>query len=1296
VGFEKSAGTHQLYLTPRPTTMSDVIKDIYFLNIEDAFAEAAKQRRIVDANGRERLQYCYYDGPLTDIVLENFIQVSQDAFVEFFSHNRLPLPQLLGLPHQEQVIFNDMPADVLEEIQQQRAGYKVAEYIHFDSYFVDPLKALNVAKQHNRIACGHPTIDGLQICYYRGELPEHSLANLVHLELDDFVAFFIRSRLRIPENLDLPEELEEEIKAAVREDINQLIAEVKRKRNALVQQLLAKAKAMQPAMLSGPKPRLFVPSSRLTTVMQYSSQGMANAFAALGWEVLFYIESNDMEGSNMIDMLEQYISFAPHACFYVNSLNNSFMHDDVVNMVWWQDLMPQLKQRQPLNWRSTDFNFSISPLFDDYLRDCQAASIERLHFVIDERVFNSCNAAARDDKIVFIGSSYLPVFNVNDQQQRQAVEQLIAVMQQGGRFDQQTVAAIAAASSLSYEFVFWKLLHYVIRDHGVKWLCGQSLVPVEVYGRYWDQDSDVALHFRGELAHGEEVANVYRSARYALVCHPFEINSQRLAEVAACGCIPVVYDCRDVAEAPYWQDYCLFFKTAAELKQILQQRLQPKLPPEGLAEGFTYRAAAKKVIEYCNLSRLPGILPEQSGEIAAVLPEYYSNRLRLQSSQAAVVKQCLENLRKNLECLQQHRQALHDYLFAAWRDSDYLFTLEQNIAGELWQVAINENAQNRFQLDNIAGLEHQMIIRENAAKMQRENTCCYALVGMGAGYELLEIFNATANPIPEMAEFEVAIYLLEADPGFWLLNLLLHDLEPLLTASRLLVYHDADYPQQLLAELEKFAAPLPDMLFALDPQRSAEAGQLFNLVEQVRTSRAERHQRNLQQIAAYYNSINHEQWRQKFSPDNVGQLRVMGFISRFSSFLKYCMRDWLDGFDRLGVTTLTCSESENYYLSNIEHLIDEINCFKPDLILSIDHFRHEYEGIPESVPFANWIQDMLPNITDNQIAMKKMDFTYGFSRHWLAMNNWDLYSNFPIEYLPLGFNDKHYYPEPFVGYEYDLLVISHLNEPEQTFLAFRDVAEENWLFDSHEIALLNEGSLSLAELRSIYRVLMKYLNELSINQYHKLRVDGQDNGFADIDELLQHQQIHVDKTVLFKLLAGSRSRFHYDYLLVMKTAPITTLIDAGLDLRIALYGRNWEKFSKFAPYAKGIAENGKFMNTLMNRAKICFNGSPGASLHMHALEIMASSAFMISRSTYKDAAPLDEYFSNDEVIYYIDETDLVEKIKYYLTNDELRNQVAQRANQRIKALFSYQAIAGQILNSISCRVYSANLSVPNE
>ncbi|MBD9355056.1 glycosyltransferase family 1 protein [Methylomonas sp. EbA] len=1263
-----------------------VLADIFFLDIQDAYAEAAKQQWLRDANGVERLQYCYYDGLLTDIALPNFIQVPADKFVEFFSHNHLPIPRLIGISQDDEVRLNDMPADVIDEVLAYRHQYRVPEYVHFDTYFVDPLLALNVAKQGNRINCGHPTIDGLQICYYRGELPEHSLENLVHLELPDYEEFFIRSLLRMPENIEIPEDLDAEVKAAVRQDIAAATESIKRRRLWLVQRLLHKAKLQKPRLYQNQAPRIFIPTSRLTTVMQYSSQGIAKAFAALGWEVMFYLQSNDMECGNMVSMLEKYINFDPQACFYVNSLQNSFMHDDIVNVIWWQDLMPQLKAGQTLNWRTRDFNFSISPLFDRYLAQVNATRVERLHFVIDDEVFNLTNVGIRTDKIVFIGSSYLPVVNRENQQHQQAVSELAALMASGDCFDEATVNHVAEAAGLSYEFVFWKLLHYVIRDHAVQWLCDTPDLPVEVYGRYWDQDSAVAPYYLGELTHGQAVADVYRGARYALVCHPFEINSQRLAEVAACGCIPVVYDCRDVAEPPHWDEYCLFFKTVQELRHILAHRLQPAKAPEGLADRFTYRAAAQRVITLTDLSTLSIDPDAHISASIPVLQELCGAKLRLMTGDLALRQRCAANIQTNLACLARYRPELKDGLLAAWKQQQLTVILDRMIGEECWQVAVELDGAEIYRLDNVALLEHKRLIENNATQMTRENTCCYALVGLGSGYELFAVFNATTLPITEMAEFEVPIYLIESMPEVWLLNLLLHDLSGLIGARRLQIFHGGDSERELAREFARFEAALPDVLFELNPQPSVNAASLYQLTLDAKESRSQRHLANLKAVADYYEGITPEQWRHKFSQECVEPLRVMGFISRFSSFLKYCMRDWLDGFERLGASINLLSESENYYLTNVEHLIAEINQFRPDIILTIDHFRHEYECMPKEVPFVNWIQDMLPNITGNQTVLTSRDFTFVFSKHWMAMNENELYQDVPFEHLPVGFNDKYYYPLSRNDYDYDFLVISHLIEPGKTFQPFRLSEEFGWQYDDNERLLLQNGYLTAQQIYEIYKILVNYIDSLAVNQFHEFCIDNQGGNFYLMWQLLKDHGLDIDKMLINKLMAGASTRFHADYLMGMKTRPIQALVQSDLELRLAIYGRNWEKYPTFSSYAKGVADNGERINQLMSRSKICFNGSPGTTLHMRALEIMASGAFMLSKRIYNDAAPLSEYYSEDEVVYYEDETDLVEKVRFYLNHEHIRVSKAEKAYLKTLELFSYEAIAGRVLNSLVSRL----------
>jgi len=1272
----------------------DLVKDIFFLNIEDAYSEALKQNKIVDQQG-ERLQYCYYDGLLTDIVLDNFIQVPADDFVKFFSHNRLPIPQVIAISHDGVVHFNEMPADVIDEIKQYRSKYRVVESIHFDTYFVDPLLALNVAKQKNRVYCEHPTIDGLQLCYYRDELPEHGIKNLVHVELHDFVDFFILSKLRLPEMVEIPGELEEELKLSIREDMAKARDDIIKKRTALIQQLTQKAKAQKPVVVDGEPMRIAILSSRLTTVMQYCSRGVAKAFEKRGWQVLFHIEANDMEINNHIDRLSKFIDFNPHAVFCVNALFNTFFHEDVTNIIWWQDSMTQIKSQELLNWRQNDFNFSISPVFDRYLKQCGADTVERQHFVIDEELFYVDPQQARQQNIVFVGTSYRSKVDFADEQQQQVIAQLVEIFNRGGCFDSQTITSIAENSPVEYDFVFWALLHYVVRDYSIKWLCQNATLPVEIYGRHWEHDPLVAPFFRGELVHGVEVAGVYRSATYAIVSHPFEINSQRLAEVAACGCIPVVYDCRDVAEKPHWDDYCLFFKTEEDLKNIIDNRLMPSKAPILLAQHFTYDAAVDHFIEKSAIKTLISspVVDAVATQTESVLFELFGDNVILHSRTPNTIQTCRDRLLKNMAILKNNRHELYNRLIEGIQGKKIDIAIDKLIESEYWEVSLVINGNNYYQLDNVALLGNCRLIRDNSNYYQRENTSCYVLLSLGSGYELLGAFNNTERPIPEMAEFEVPIYIIEQEFGLFVLNMLLHDWEQIITSKRIQFFYDKAIDRFYL-ELQKNQAALPTVLLDMKALGDLKAGQVLEFVNRAELQRNQRHAANLQEINKYYGRITDSEWRDKFKAENIASLRVMGFISRFSSFLKYCMRDLMDGFDRTGAMTTVCIEEENYYLSSIEHFIDEINRFKPDIILTIDHFRHEFDGVPESIPFVNWIQDMLPNITGNKQALKAKDFTFVFAKAWLGLNEFPTYKNSPIEFLPLGYNDKIYFPIEEKNYDCDVLVVTHLQDPERTFAPIRNPKQFQLLLNESETKLIKTGAISEVDLIGLYHILDEHLSSLNMSEFNKFCTMRGGNSVYDVSDItvddfnavFYKKNIILEPQVMEVLFPLTGSRLHCECLSKMKTWPVSLLIESQLDINIHLYGKNWDRYPAFKKFARGIADNGEYINRIMNNARICLNVSPGVTLHMRALEIMASGSFILSRKNEYDCSPLSSYFSDEQAVLYDDEDDFLYKTKFYIENENERNKVAQKALSQLQKIFSYKAISTTILSSIRERL----------
>ena len=117
---------------------------------------------------------------------------------------------------------------------------------------------------------------------------------------------------------------------------------------------------------------------------------------------------------------------------------------------------------------------------------------------------------------------------------------------------------------------------------------------MEVYGPGWEDNDSVKPFYKGITSHGKELADIYRAARYALVVHPFELNSQRLAEVSACGTIPIVYDCRHSSVQPHWENDLLFYSSIEGLKDILESGGGSPVPQ--IAEYYSYENFARRII----------------------------------------------------------------------------------------------------------------------------------------------------------------------------------------------------------------------------------------------------------------------------------------------------------------------------------------------------------------------------------------------------------------------------------------------------------------------------------------------------------------------------------------------------------------------------------------------------------------------------------------------------------------------------------------------------------------------------
>ncbi|MEO5341409.1 MAG: tetratricopeptide repeat protein [Magnetococcus sp. MYC-9] len=464
------------------------------------------------------------------------------------------------------------------------------------TFFLDRHNALATARQALRVP-ETIAVSGLQICYYltapgateeKSERPANAIP--VPLEPHGFEAFFLTSRLSAPTRIDF-----DPAKADERQLAQYIVTHLYNARLArlqAIQQWSAQCRQTPPHGIPGQPWRVYVATSRKTTVMQYNARDLAQGFRQQECEVLFVVESDDRESLDGYHRVREQAAFNPHIVVNINHLNNDHLHPEVFNITWWQDRMEALTAGRPLPWRERDLIYAIDQKLDPFLYRCAAPQVVRQGFCYDDALFRN-HGQVRREKVVVVASSYR---NLPSHPQTAT---LLAILQErfatGEPLTDEELDRLAATHAYPREELFWHLWHYVVRDQSVRWLCGLAeQIEVEVYGRYWEGDAVVRPFFKGEVPHGAAVAAIYNEARYALVPHPFDLQSQRLMEVAACGAIPIVYDCRHRAEPPHWDDHCLWFRTEAELRACVTRT--PPQPPHALCQGRSYGAFAQKIL----------------------------------------------------------------------------------------------------------------------------------------------------------------------------------------------------------------------------------------------------------------------------------------------------------------------------------------------------------------------------------------------------------------------------------------------------------------------------------------------------------------------------------------------------------------------------------------------------------------------------------------------------------------------------------------------------------------------------
>ena len=260
------------------------------------------------------------------------------------------------------------------------------------------------------------------------------------------------------------------------------------------------------------------------------------AIEDLGYEVFFKL----FNGTEDEQSTKGHLRVQSHVTININWLNQC-TSENVFNFVWIQDAMEWLTcEHTSIKLRERDKVFHLTEYIFHLLQK-QGVQSEYQPFCVNTRIFKRRNHIKRRKKIVMIGSSYKPEWDLITSPKKYTLcETFLNHYLTKGHISRSERLQLQAEHPDVADIE--GIIKYVERDLLLKHILRMGLdIDIEVYGYGWDEDSDFHGFYKGELSYGEEVSKEYNRATYALVIGGYVLQ-QRTLEAAASGAIPLVLE----------------------------------------------------------------------------------------------------------------------------------------------------------------------------------------------------------------------------------------------------------------------------------------------------------------------------------------------------------------------------------------------------------------------------------------------------------------------------------------------------------------------------------------------------------------------------------------------------------------------------------------------------------------------------------------------------------------------------------------------------------------------------------
>ena len=538
---------------------------------------------------------------------------------------------------------------------------------------------------------------------------------------------------------------------------------------------------------------------------------------------------------------------------------------------------------------------------------------------------------------------------------------------------------------------------------------------------------------------------------------------------------------------------------------------------------------------------------------------------------------------------------------ATFRDIPRQYELYRSADGNLHVAQRDANRQRRWlpDLRNVGGMLA-------AAQLPHEPPSHFCGVYLVAGDRMFGLFNRVFDATRKMfLTFSPRIYVIEEDVASFGVSLYVAEDVERLCHERAAVFVGPDCVEELLAFFE--ARPLrlpPEYAVRLTPAGEALAHRAcVVLLEHTKREQA-RAAETVETVHQYYDALPADHWKQRFAGAHERPLRVMGMISRFTTFLQYSMRDWGAAFESRGHEFRVLTEDNDHDLLPVYRKAQVLDEYKPDLVVSIDHFRREYAPfVPDNIPCVGWIQDTLPHLYTRECgeSLGPLDFyianslselvtQYGYPRthglSWTVPTDERTYSAARLPEAELA------------PHRCDLSFVSNQSTPPQHFYEQR--------------------RQRFGEDPGVRRII-DYVYDALVRSFAEQPQTARNNAWWLLDRAREELGLAP---------ASSEAR---DTLMRYYLQPLAELMFRQSTLEwvadycdrtgrtLHLYGNGWDAHPRLARYARGAANNGRELRAIYQASAVNLQiFGAGSTLHQRLLDGLAAGGFFLIRYTPAD------------------------------------------------------------------------------